>query len=168
MRTVDLVVIVVYFALTLGVGLWVTRSQRTAGDYFLGARNLPAWSVLLSIVATETSALTVISIPGVGARGDLTFLQLPFGYLVGRLFVARWLLPGYFTGHQETAYARLEARFGAPTRRWLSACFLITRFMGDAVRVFAGAIPLALVTGWSVPGAIIAMGIVTLIYTWMG
>ncbi len=154
--------------LTLGVGLWVTRSQRTAGDYFLGARDLPAWAVLLSVVATETSALTVISIPGVGARGDLTFLQLPLGYLIGRLFVARWLLPGYFKGDQETAYARLETRFGPTTRRWLSTCFLLTRFMGDAVRVFAGSIPLALVTGWSVPGAIIAMGIVTLIYTYLG
>src|ERR1041384_1545491 len=153
MSRLDLAVILAYFILTLGVGLWVTRSQRTAGDYFLGARNLPAWSVLLSIVATETSALTVISIPGVGARGDLTFLQLPFGYLVGRIVVARWLLPGYFTGEQETAYARLEKRFGPGTRRLLSACYLVTRFLGDSVRVFAGAIPLALVTGWSVRGA---------------
>jgi SSS family transporter len=168
MNPIDLSVIVVYFILTLGVGLWVTRSQKTAGDYFLGARDLPAWGVLLSIVATETSALTVISIPGVGARGDLTFLQLPLGYLIGRLFVARWLLPGYFEGNQETAYARLEARFGVGTRRWLSACFLVTRFLGDAVRVFAGAIPLALVTGWTVPGAIVAMGIITLTYTYLG
>ncbi len=168
MSGIDLAVILLYFALTIGVGLWVTRSQRSAGDYFLGARNLPAWAVLLSIVATETSALTVISIPGVGARGDLTFLQLPLGYLVGRLFVARLLLPGYFTGHQETAYARLEHRFGVNTRRWLSGCFLVTRFLGDAVRVFAGAIPLALVTGWSVPGAIVIMGCITLVYTYLG
>jgi solute:Na+ symporter, SSS family len=168
MSSIDLAVIVAYFLLTIGIGLWVTRSQRTAGDYFLGARDLPAWTVLLSIVATETSALTVISIPGVGARGDLTFLQLPFGYLIGRIFVARWLLPGYFAGEQETAYARLEHRFGPNTRRWLSTCFLVTRFMGDAVRVFAGAIPLALVTGWSVPAAIISMGIITLVYTYLG
>ena len=168
MTTIDLAVILVYFVLTLGVGLWVTRSQRTAGDYFLGARNLPAWAVLLSIVATETSALTVISIPGVGARGDLTFLQLTFGYLIGRIFVARWLLPGYFTGQQETAYARLESRFGPGTRRLISACFLLTRFLGDSVRIFAGAIPLALVTGWSVPGSILAMGVVTLAYTYFG
>ncbi|HEV8150498.1 MAG TPA: sodium:solute symporter [Gemmatimonadales bacterium] len=168
MSAVDLAVILVYFALTLGIGLWVTRSQRTAGDYFLGARNLPAWGVLLSIVATETSALTVISIPGVGARGDLTFLQLPFGYLIGRIFVARWLLPGYFTGKQETAYARLESRFGPGTRKLISACFLVTRFLGDGVRIFAGAIPLALVTGWSVPGAILAMGLITLAYTYVG
>jgi SSS family solute:Na+ symporter len=168
MRSIDLAVILGYFALTLGVGLWVTRSQRTAGDYFLGARNLPAWSVLLSIVATETSALTVISIPGIGARGDLTFLQLAFGYLLGRTLVAWWLLPGYFTGQQETAYARLESRFGIGTRRLISACFLVTRFLGDGVRVFAGAIPLALVTGWSIPLSILAMGLVTLAYTYVG
>src|SRR6185503_5050316 len=107
-------------------------------------------------------------LPGVGARGDLTFLQLPLGYLIGRMFVARWLLPGYFRGEQDTAYARLEARFGPTTRRWISACFLVTRFLGDAVRVFAGAIPLALVTGWSVPGAILAMGAITLVYTYLG
>lgn len=168
MAPLDLAVLVGYFALTIGIGFWVTRGQRSAGDYFLGARDLPAWSILLSIVATETSALTVISVPGVGARGDLTFLQLTFGYLVGRLVVAWWLLPGYFTGKQETAYARLETRFGPGTRRLLSAAFLVTRFLGDGVRIFAGAIPLALVTGWSIPAAILAMGGVTLVYTYLG
>src|SRR4026209_369232 len=168
MGPLDLAVIIVYFVLTLGVGLWVTRSQRTAGDYFLGARTLPALAVLLASVATETSALTVISIPGIGARGDLTFLQLTFGYLVGRIGVAVWLLPGYFRGEQETAYARLESRFGVGTRRLTSTVFLVTRFLGDAVRVFASAIPLALVAGWSIPTSIVVMGIVTMIYTWFG
>jgi len=168
LHTTDLAVVIVYFAFTLGLGLWVARSQRSAADYFLGARDLPAWAILLSIVATETSALTVISVPGIGARGDLTFLQLTFGYLVGRIGVAIWLLPGYFRGEQETAYARLESRFGTTTRRMVSIVFLITRFMGDGVRIFAGAIPLALLTGWSVPTAIVAMGGVTLVYTWFG
>src|ERR1043166_786741 len=113
-------------------------------------------------------SLTVISVPGIGARGDLTFLQLTFGYLLGRSLVAWWLLPGYFTGQRETAYARLEARFGPGTRRLLSACFLVTRFLGDGVRIFAGAISLALVTGWSIPGAILAMGLITLAYTLVG
>jgi SSS family transporter len=158
----------VYFLGTLGIGLWVSRRQETAGDYFLGARDLPAWAILLSIVATETSALTVISVPGIGARGDLTFLQLTFGFVVGRIGVAIWLLPGYFRGQQETAYARLESRFGVTTRRMVSVVFLITRFMGDGVRIFAGAIPLALLTGWSIPTAIIAMGGITLVYTWFG
>lgn len=119
-------------------------------------------------MATETSALTVISVPAVGARGDLTFLQLSFGYLVGRIVVAWWLLPGYFTGEQETAYQRLESRFGPRARRLVSVVFLVTRFLGDGVRIFAGAIPLALLTGWSIPAAILAMSLVTLVYTWFG
>ena len=146
----------------------MARHQQTAGDYFLGSRDLPPLAILLSIVATETSALTVISVPGIGARGDLTFLQLSFGYLVGRIGVAAWLLPGYFSGNQETAYARLESRFGVGTRRLTSCVFLLTRALGDAVRVFASAIPMALVTGWTVPESIAAVGVVTMIYTWFG
>lgn len=168
MPPLDLAVILAYFAFTLGIGVWATRRQATAGDYFLGARDLPAWAVLLSIVATETSALTVISVPGIGARGDLTFLQLSFGYFLGRLGVALWLLPGYFSGSQETAYTRLESRFGVNSRRVVSVIFMVTRFLGDGVRIFAGAIPLAILTGWSVPVAILAMGLVTLVYTWFG
>jgi SSS family solute:Na+ symporter len=164
----DLAVVVGYCAASLGVGLWVARHQETAGDYFLGARDLPAWAILLSIVATETSAITVISIPGTAARGDLTFLQLVLGYIVGRTTVAIWLLPGYFRGDQETAYARLESRFGSGTRRLMSAIFLVTRFLGDGVRVFASAIPLSLVTGWSAPVSIAVIGLVTMIYTWFG
>ena len=168
MAPLDLAVIAAYFALTLGAGLWVSRHQGTAGDYFLGARNLPAWAILFSIVATETSALTVISVPGVGARGDLTFLQLTFGYLLGRMGVALWLLPGYFRGDQETAYQRIETRFGPASRRLVSVVFLLTRLLGDGVRIFAGSIPLALLTGWSVPLSIVAMGGITLLYTLVG
>ena len=165
----DLAVIAAYFALTLGVGLWAARrAAGSAEDYFLGARNLPAWAVMLSIVATETSALTVISVPGIAARGDFTFLQLALGYLLGRVLVAWWLLPGYFQGAQQTAYERLQARFGPATRQALSATFLVTRFLADGVRIFAGAIPLALLTGWDVGWAIAAMGAVTLAYTFAG
>ncbi|HEX5004922.1 MAG TPA: hypothetical protein VFV65_06370, partial [Gemmatimonadales bacterium] len=128
----------------------------------------PAWAILFSLVATETSAITVISVPGLGARGDLTFLQLTFGYLIGRFGVALWLLPGYFRGDQETAYQRIETRFGPTSRRLVSVVFLLTRLLGDGVRIFAGAIPLALLTGWPIPAAIIAMGGVTLLYTLLG
>ena len=168
MTTLDFAVIAAYFAAMVAIGFWATRRQSTAGDYFLGARDLPTFAILFSIVATETSALTVISVPTIGARGDLTFIQLAFGYLIGRIGVAAWLLPGYFEGTQETAYQRLERRFGVRSRRVVSIVFLITRFLGDGVRIFAGAIPLALLTGWSIPTAIVAMGIVTLVYTWFG
>ncbi len=123
---------------------------------------------MLSIVATETSALTIISVPGLAARGDLTFLQLSFGYLLGRIGVAALLLPGFFEGTQETAYQRLERRFGPAARRAAAGIFLATRALGDSVRVFATAIPLAVITRWSLPAGILAVGVVTIFYTWVG
>ncbi len=170
MHPIDLTVIALYLALTLGVGWWMSRGagSRTVDGYFLGARNLPAGAVMLSIVATETSAITVISLPGIAARGDLGFLQLALGYIIGRIAVAWWLLPGYFTGQQQTAYERLQVRFGVHTRQLLSATFLVTRFLADGVRVFAGAVPLALLTGWDIGWAIVLMGGVTLAYTFAG
>lgn len=168
MTSLDFAVMAVYFAIVLGIGWYFARQTRDAGGYFLGQHQLPWWAVMLSIVATETSALTVISIPGIGARGDFTFLQVTFGYLLGRIGVSIWLLPGYFSGEQETAYTRLERRFGRPTRQLASAVFMIIRSLGDSVRVFATAIPLSIVTGWSVPVSVAVVAGVTVIYTWAG
>jgi SSS family transporter len=164
----DLTVMAAYFAVVIGIGSWFARRQTDATDYFLGHRSLPWPAVMLSIVATETSALTVISVPGLAARGDFTFLQIAFGYLVGRIGVAAWLLPGYFRGEQETAYARLEQRFGTSTRRAASAIFMIVRALGDSVRVFATAIPLSVVSGWPVWISVLVVCGVTLVYTWRG
>jgi len=153
-RSLDIAVIAVYCATVVVFGLVLAGRQRDASDYFLGHRGLPWWAIMLSIVATETSALTIISVPGLAARGDLTFLQLSFGYLVGRIGVAAFLLPGYFEGTQDTAYQRLERRFGTGARRTASGVFLLTRALADCVRIFAT--------------AILAIGIVTVIYTWVG
>lgn len=149
-------------------GLVLSGRQRDASDYFLGHRGLPWWALMFSIVATETSALTVISVPGIAARGDLTFVQLAFGYLAGRIGVAAVLLPGYFEGTQDTAYERLERRFGPAARRAASGLFLVTRALGDCVRIFATAIPLAIITRWNLAAGILAIGTVTLVYTWVG
>jgi SSS family transporter len=168
MRPLDVAVVIVYCAAALGAGLVLGGRQRDATDYFLGRRGLPWWAIMLSIVATETSAITVISVPGIAARTNLTFIQLAFGYLIGRIGVAILLLPGYFRGTQDTAYQRLEHRFGTGARRAASGIFLITRSVADAVRVFATAIPLAIITHWSLPAGILATGLVTLVYTWIG
>jgi SSS family solute:Na+ symporter len=161
-------VIVVYCVAIAGVGVLLGGRQKDATDYFLGRRGFPWWAILLSIVATETSALTVISVPGLAATGNLTFIQLAFGYLVGRIGVAILLLPGYFEGTQDTAYQRLERRFGPRARRAASGVFLVTRSLADAVRVFATALTLAIITHWSIPAGILATGLITLGYTWVG
>jgi SSS family transporter len=172
-RTLDVAVIAAYFAAVIVFGLVLSGRQRDASDYFLGHRGLPWWALMLSIVATETSALTVISVPGIAARGNLTFLQLSFGYLVGRMGVAAFLLPGYFEGTQDTAYQRLERRFGTTARRTASGVFLVTRALADCVRIFATAIPLAIIlygnpTAGNLALGILAIGVVTVIYTWVG
>src|SRR6267143_5159327 len=167
-RSLDVAVILAYFAAVIMFGLALAGRQRDASDYFLGHRGLPWWALMFSVVATETSALTVISVPGLAARGNLTFLQIAFGYLLGRIGVAALLLPGYFEGTQDTAYQRLEHRFGPLARRTASGVFLLTRALADCVRIFATAIPLAIITHWSLPLGIVAIGFVTLVYTWVG
>jgi len=172
-RPLDIAVIILYFAAVMAAGLLLAGKQRDASDYFLGHRGLPWWALMMSVVATETSAVTVISIPGLAARGNLMFLQVAFGYLVGRIGVAKLLLPGYFEGTQDTAYQRLERRFGTAARRTASGVFLLTRALADCVRIFATAIPLAIITygnptDKALAVGILAIGIVTLAYTWFG
>ncbi len=168
MRSADWIVAAAYFVLVVGLGTRLGGRQKDARDYFLGQRDLPWWAVLISVVATETSALTVISIPGIGAGGDLTFAQLAIGYTLGRLAVAWLLLPGYFRGEITTAYEVLGERWGDGVRRTASAVFLVTRALATCVRLFAAAIPLAIITDWSYPTAILAVGLATVVYTYAG
>src|SRR2546428_4177635 len=168
MRPLDIAVIFAYFAAVIAFGLLLAGRQRDASDYVLGHRGLPWWALMFSVVATETSALTVISVPGLASRGDLTSLQIAFGCLVGRIGVAALLLPGYFQGTQDTAYRRWGPRLGPAARRTASGVFLLTRALADCVRIFATAIPLAIITHWSLPLGIVAIGFVTLVYTWVG
>jgi solute:Na+ symporter, SSS family len=168
MRGVDWAVAAVYLAGVVAAGLWLGRRQSGASDYFLGRHRLPWWAILFSIVAAETSAITVISVPGIAYTGDLTFLQLAFGYLLGRIGIAWLLLPAYAKGELQTAYQLLGTRWGRGARRTSSAVFMLTRAMADSVRLFATAIPLAVITGWSYPVSIVVLGGATLLYTWVG
>src|SRR5829696_966811 len=176
----DAIVLVAYLAGTTALGLWVGRRQRDAKDYFVADRAIPWWAVMFSIVASETSALTFISTPGLSygnapGFGNLGFLQVVAGYILGRIVVAGVLLPRYFAGNLVTAYALLETRFGLTTRRFTSIVFMITRALADSVRVFATAIPVALIIGPSVtnkayvmPMAVLLLGFLTVIYTYKG
>ncbi len=170
----DWTILVVYIGGTTVLGIWLGRGQKDARDYFVADGSIPWWAVLFSIVATETSALTFISIPGLAYLGNFTFLQVATGYLLGRIVVAYTLLPRYVGGELVTAYALFEQRFGVATRRFASVTFMVTRAFGDSVRVFATAIPIALIIGpivpaeWVSPLAILALGATTLLYTYHG
>jgi SSS family solute:Na+ symporter len=164
----DLVVLVAYLVGVTAWGAWLGRGQKGGTDYFLGSRSLPWLAVMLSVVATETSTLTFLSIPGVAYVGSLVFLQLTLGYLAGRVLVSVVLLPAYYRGSLTTAYGLLESRFGLGVRRFTSAVFMVTRLLADSVRLFATAIPLALITGWPYPASIAVIGVLTLTYTYAG
>ena len=174
LNALDFVVIVAYLLGITLLGIWVGRRQRDSKDYFVADREIPWWAVLFSIVASETSALTFISIPGLAYVGNLGFLQVATGYLLGRIVVANTLLPRYYVGNLVTAYALLEKRFGLATRRFTSIVFMVTRGMADSVRVFATAVPIALIIGPLLPPravmpvAVLVLGTLTVIYTIRG
>jgi len=170
----DWTILVAYLAGTTWLGVHLGRDQKDSKDYFVAGGTIPWWAVCFSIVATETSALTFISIPGLSYLGNLGFLQVTVGYLLGRIVVAYTLLPRYMDGELVTAYALLERRFGVATRRFASVTFMFTRAFGDSVRVFATAIPIALILGpivpaaWLTPISILALGGATVLYTYHG
>jgi solute:Na+ symporter, SSS family len=163
-----LILIVAYLAAINVLGAWIGRRQKDARDYFLGSHAMPWWAVLGSIVATETSALTFLSIPGDAYRSGFAFLQLVLGYIVGRFAVARLLLPSYFSRELPTAYALLEARFGPSARRATSLLFMVTRVLAAAVRLAVPAIPIALILGIPVWSAVLILAGATALYTFLG
>lgn len=145
MQPLDLIVIIAYLVGSAWLGLKLSGKQANIKDYFLGGRELPWWAVCLSVVATETSALTVISVPAVAYLGNITFIQVAIGYLIGRIIVAVVLLPRYFRGEMTTAYEYLGQRFGRGMQSTASVAFILTRLLADGVRLFAAAIPVKVI-----------------------
>lgn len=169
-RGIDYLIIACYL---IGIAIFGALSggkQKSAKDYFLGAKDIPWWIICFAIVATETSTLTFISIPGLSyvTGGNLNFLQITIGYLIGRIVVAFVLLPRYYKGELSTAYAFLEERFGVKTRSFASIVFLFTRVAADGVRLFATAIPLKFILNINYPTAIMIIALVTLLFTYIG
>jgi SSS family solute:Na+ symporter len=164
----DFGVLAVYLAGVVAFGLWVGRGQKGAADYMVGDRNIVWWGLLLSIVATETSSVTFLSIPGVSWRGDLAFIQLPLGYAIGRLLVVAFLLPHYFSGEYFTAYEVLRKRFGGAVGQAASFLFIVTRSLADGLRLFLTALVVQEMAGVSLPTAVALVGVTTIVYTFVG
>ena len=165
---VDLVIVIAYLVGVTLLGLRFRRQQHNLQDYFLGGRSAPWWALSFSIVATETSTLTIIGTPAVAYSGNLTFLQLVFGYIVGRVLITIFFLPGYFRGEYLTAYALIEKRFGARMRSVAAITFLTTRTLAEGVRVSAIALVVSVALGTSERLAVFIVIALTILYTFEG
>lgn len=165
---IDLTILLAYLAGMVALGLFLGRRQKTASDFMVGGRDCPWWVILCSIVATETSTITFLSVPGIGWSSDLRFLQLPLGYIIGRLIVVALLLPRYFSRQMFTAYEVLDQRFGGRVKQVASLLFILTRTLGDGLRLYLGAIVLQKVAGIPLNYAIVSLGVATILYTFVG
>jgi SSS family transporter len=180
LSAIDVTIVVAYGLATTLLGVWFARRQRDLNTYFVGDREVSWWLVLVSIVATETSTVTFLSVPGVAYNpgvpgmaydpraGNLTFLQLAMGYVVGRCLIAWLLLPQYVGGKLVSAYQLLRQRFSTQVQRTASGIFLLTRAVADGLRLYLAALLLHQFTGWDTPTSILVIGAATMIYTFLG
>ena len=161
--------IIAFFLLSICLfGLYQSYNNKSQSDFFLAGKNINWVTAMFSIVATETSVLTFISIPAIAYRGDWTFLQLSIGYIIGRFMVSFLLLPLYFKDGIVSIYEILDKSFGPSIQKLASATFLITRVLADGVRFAAIAIVIQAITGWSISLSILLVGLITLVYTVLG
>src|SRR5579883_2727402 len=168
MRLADLAVMAAYLVLITWFGAQFKTKQKTLKDYFLGGRDAPWWAIAFSIVSAETSVLTVIGTPALSFSGNFTFLQLVFGYLLGRIVIVFLFLPHYFRGEMFTAYELMQRRFGRRVREFAGGTFLILRALAEGVRVFAISIVISIVLGTGQVASIAVIVCLTLFYTFEG
>jgi SSS family transporter len=179
MKALDLAIIFGYLIGIVLFGTWFARKQETTADYFLGDRSVPWWAVAFSIVATETSTITFISVPGIAfARGgNFQFLQLVFGYLLGRIVIALLFIPSYFRGELLTVYQLLDRRFGGKIKMLAASLFVVMRNIADGIRLLLTAIVLAAVYTSFQPAAnaemitvvsVILIGVAMIVFTYFG
>ena len=168
LSAVDYLVIGVYLLAITAFGSWFARYQKTTRDYFLTGRSIPWWAICFTIVATETSTLTFIGIPATAYAGNMTFLQLAIGYVIGRVLVSVLFIPAYFRGELFTSYELLQRRFGTRVKTLAAVIFLITRSLADGIRLFTTALVISVVTQVPVTWVVIVLGAAMIVYTMRG
>jgi len=168
LRAIDLGIIIAYLAGVTLLGIAFRRRQHSLRDYLLGGRSAPWWALAFSIVATETSTLTIIGTPALAYAGNLGFLQVVMGYLVGRVAIVLLFLPHYFRGEFYTAYQFIERRFGREAKRAAAATFLVTRVLAEGVRVAAVGLVVSAALGTGPRASAAVVVALTLLYTFEG
>ena len=164
----DWVVIFTYLAGIIGLGMWFGKDQHTTRDYFLGSRNVAWWGVGMSIVAAETSALTIIGVPAMAYGGNMAFLQMVLGYVLARIVLVLVMVPHYFKGDIYSPYQLFANKFGAAARQTAGGFFLISESLAAGVRVYVACIPVQLMLGLPVLPAIVLFVGLSLLYTYVG
>ena len=173
----DWAVILVYLLGIIGLGIWFGKDQRNTRDYFLGSKNIPWWGIGLSIIAAETSALTIISVPAMAYGDNISFIQSITGYVIARIILAIVMVPHYLKGEIYSPYQLLEHSFGPPARKLAGGIFLISETLAAGVRVYVASIPIKLIfgekvlslgTGDPILGSILVFVVLSLIYTYIG
>lgn len=167
-KPVDLVILVLYLAGITLFGALFRKGQKNLRDYFLGGRTAPWWAIACSIVATETSTLTIIGTPGIAYGGNLGFLQIVLGYLIARVILCIVLIPQYFQGEFYTAYQLLQKRFGTRMKSAASVVFLGTRALAEGVRISAIGKVVSVAFGTGERISILIVAVLTLFYTFEG
>ena len=165
---IDYVVIGAYLVAITAFGSWFARFQKTTRDYFLTGRSVPWWAICFTIVATETSTLSFIGVPAGAYAGNMTFLQLAMGYIVGRVLISVLFIPAYFRGELFTSYELLNRRFGPSVKNIAAVIFMITRTLADGIRLFATALVISVVTQVPVNWTVLVLGIAMIVYTVRG
>jgi solute:Na+ symporter, SSS family len=164
----DWLVISVYLGGIILLGVWFGKDQKNTRDYFLGSKNVPWWGIGMSIVAAETSALTIIGVPSMAYGGDMAFLQMIVGYVIARIILAVVMVPHYFTGEIYSPYQLFSNAFGPSVRQMAGGFFLLSETLAAGVRVYVACIPVQLMLGVHVLPAIVLFVVLSLVYTYIG
>src|SRR5213595_1620689 len=165
--TGDWTIICLYLLGIIGLGVWFGKDQHTTRDYFLGSKNVPWWGIGLSIVAAETSALTIIGVPALAYGGDITFLQMIVGYVIARIILAVVMVPHYLSGEIYSPYQLFANTLGQSGRRMAGGLFLLSETLAAGVRVYVACIPIQLLLGIQILPAIVLFVALSLLYTYV-
>src|SRR2546421_9617829 len=167
-ETGDWLVILAYLIGIIALGVWFGKGQKNTRDYFLGSKNIPWWGIGFSIVAAETSALTVIGVPGMAYGSNIGFIQMIIGYVIARIILAVVMVPHYFKGEIYSPYQLFENRLGPSARRTAGGLFLVSETLAAGVRVYVACIPIQLMLGIAVLPSILLFVALSLLYTYIG
>jgi SSS family solute:Na+ symporter len=164
----DLAVLGALLACMVGLGLWFRRRQTSTDEFFLGNRRVPGWAAALSFVATEVSAVTIISVPATAYMENWEYLQFFIGSAAARVVIAYLFIPAFYRFHCTTIYQFLAARFGVPTQVAASCFFFVTRLLGSGVRLMAACLALSVLLGVDIRWVIVAFITVGVLYMGAG